>query len=375
MNSKLAKTIIFSLLALVLVSTVSAEWKKYTFFPRKDVNDVDGATYATELVTFWVNHNGYDSRFTIYKPNVAGLRVYINIEGVSWQAFQQYMIFGGVGGELTMPDGRLISFGGIDMTKLYGQQSKVEIKMIMSQEFLRLYHRNPSIGIRIIGQPNQTAGRHPDVEVDVEGSVINVVKVDYPRAAVNITANGTNFVGTGAVTVKQTGDGRQSSIGGVMVRGGNIKKCESVRGIGKMVVKGKRFKKTLINGGTFTDNSTTEGKIGIIYCSNGLQKKFISGNDYAPNGVRKVVAVRGGDGAEIIAGGDTTTPIGTIGKIVVNLKPYGQFTTLNNCKFYSYALPKVKICKKATIAGVVGCTVTTPNGTFPIDATYKNLVK
>ena len=374
MNSKLARTILFTLLAIVFVSSVSAGWHKYSFEARTDIK-TDGSMPPTTPVDFWVYHDAYDSRFTIYKPSVGGLRVYITFDGISWQAFQQYMIFGASKEvALTMPDGKEVVFGGIDMKVLDDKQADIKIEMILSKEFLKLYHHHPSVGIRVIGQPGQIAGRSPKVSVDVKGGIINVVKVDYPRAAITIN-NGVTNASAGEVAVEQSGGEDQSSIGGVMVRGGIIKNCTAQRGIGRMVVKGKRFKKTFIIGGSYEGDSKTEGKVSLVYASNGLKGKVTSGEAYAPNGIRKIVCVRGGDSAQFIAGGDTAAPIGSIGKIVVNLKQYGKYTTLNNCKFYCYNLPKVKICKKATIAGVTSCTVTTLSGTFPIDATYKNLVK
>jgi len=63
-------------------------------------------------------------------------------------------------------------------------------------------------------------------------------------------------------------------------------------------------------------------------------------------------------------------------KISISNKKYGQYTTLADCDFYSYSASKVRLNKKnTTFAEVVGCDVITPNGTFPIDATYKNLKK
>jgi len=380
MNSKIARTIILSVITLALVASVSAGphgWHNYRFIPRTAVNDASGATYANAPVDFWVQHNGNASGFTIYKPNVGGLRVYIVIEGVSWAAFKQYMIFGSsAGGFLTMPDGKLIPFGGIDMTKLEGHQTKVTIDAKMSGEFTKLYYKQPTISVRVIGQPGQTIGNEPDVDVDVKGGVINVVKVDYPRGPLN--AAGVITPGNlGTVTVDQNGGGgRFSLINAVNVRGGKIGNCNAEKGINQLICKGRRYKKVNIAGGSITGTCKTDGKIKKIYASNGLDGKITSGEDLSPNGISKVVAVRGGNGAIITAGGTqgSAIPIGTIGKITVNLKKYGQYTTLNNCKFHSYGTSKVKLNKKnVTFANIIGCDVITPNATYPIDATYPNL--
>ena len=376
MNSKIARTIVLSLVAIILVSSALAgDWKHYVFQARTDIK-TDGTPNPTKLVDFWVNQDGYESRFTIYKPNVNGLRVYIVFEGISWQAFQQYTLFAATSiKSITMPDGIKVPFGFLNMQDSALSSGGITVKAGMSGEFLKLYHHQPRMSVRVIGQPGQPIGNVPNVNVDLTGGKINVVKVDYPRSAMTISGATTNFT-TGTVAVKQSGDGRESYINAVTVRGGKLGACTAVHGINQLVVKGRRYKKTTIVGGSTTGTSTTEGPISKIYASNGLGGTIISGSDKSPNGIRKVICVRGGSGAKIIAGDDSspTTPIGTIGKISISNKKYGQFTTLANCDFYSYAASKVRLNKKnTTFAEIVGCDVITPNGTFPIDATYKNL--
>ena len=377
MNSKIARTIFLSLITVILVSSALAgDWKHYRFQARSDIK-TDGSLNPTALVDFWVNHNGGQSKFTIYKPNVNGLRVYIVVEGVSWDAFKQYTLFAATSiKSITVPDGSAVPFGFLNMQDSALTAGGITVKAGMSGMFTKLYYKQPTISVRVIGQPGQPIGNVPNVNVDVKGGVINVVKVDYPRGALNISGATTNTP-TGTVKVKQSGaGGGQSLINAVTVRGGILGDCSAVKGLNQLIVKGRRYKKTLIAGGSTAGTSKTDGPIKKIYASNGLGGTIIAGEDYSPNGIRKVVAVRGGNGAKIIAGDDSspTTPVGTIGKIYINLKKFGANTTLNNCKFYSYAISKVQLNKKhATLAGVVSCDVITPDGTFPIDALYPNL--
>ena len=378
MNSKIARAILLSLIAVVLVSSALAgDWKHYTFQARTDIK-TDGTFAATKLVDFWVNQKGYESRFTIYKQNVSGLRVYIVVDGVSWDAFKQYTLFAANAVKsIDMPDGTKVPFGGLDMTDAaLASGGNITIKGAMSGMFTKLYYRQPTISVRVIGQPGQSVGTTPNVTVDVKGSVINVVKVDFPRPPVTITPGVTNFAKVGTVKVKQSGTGRESLINAVNVRGGILGDCSAVVGLNQLIVKGRRYKKISIAGGNITGTCKTDGKIRKVYASNGLDGKVTSGEDFSPNGIRKVVAVRGGNGAIITAGGTkaTVSPMGVIGKIYINLKKFGKYTTLNNCKFYSYLLPKVQLNKKhAVIANVTSCSVITPNGTTNIDAAYPNL--
>jgi len=379
MNSKIARIILLSLIALVFVSSVSAgDWKQYTFMARSKIPSDTDPEDGRQRVNFWVNQDRYESRFTIYKPNVNGLRVYIVFEGISWQAFQPYTFFAASSiNSVTLPDGTKVPFGFLNMQdSALSAGGNINIDAGMSGEFLKLYHHQPKISVRVIGQPDQPIGNTPNIDVDVKGGKINVVKVDYPRPAMVIGDASTNF-NTGTVTVKQSGDGRESYINAVTMRGGHLGNCVAVHRINQLTTKGRRFKKTTIIGGDFTGTATiTEGPIDKIYASNGLGGKITAGNNHYPNGIRKVVCVRGGSGAKIIAGGSETIPIGTIGKISISLKKYGANTTLANCDFYSYALPKVRLNKKnTTFAEIVGSDVITPNGTFPIDANYKNLKK
>ncbi|RLD11386.1 MAG: hypothetical protein DRI44_03715 [Chlamydiae bacterium] len=371
MNSKIARTILLSLAALIFISSAFAGDWQHLVFQAKTAIKTDGSLPATKLVDFWVNQDRYESRFTIYKPNVKGLRVYIVVDGVSWPAFKQYTLFAATSiKSIDMPDGTKLPFGFLNMQDSALASGGITVKAGMSGQFLKLYHHQPTISVRVIGQPGQPVGNVPNVNVDVKGGVINVVKVDYPRPAV------VNFGKPGIVKVKQSGQGRQSLINAVNVRGGKLDACLAVKGLNQLVCKGRRYKMTTIIGGMITGTSKTDGPIKKIYASNGLDGKVTAGEDLSPNGIRKVIAVRGGNGAIITAGGTqaTPTPIGTIGKIYINLKKNGQYTTLNNCKFYSYALPKVQLNKKhAVIANVTGCSVTTPNGTTAIDAAYPNL--
>ncbi len=376
MNPKIARTIVLSLVAIILVSSALAgDWKHYVFQARTDIK-TDGSPNPTKLVDFWVNQDGYESRFTIYKPNVNGLRLYIVFDGISWQAFQQYTLFAATSiKSIDMPDGTKVPFGFLNMQDSALESGGITVKAGMSGEFLKRYHHLPIMSVRVIGQSLQTIGNVPNVNVDVKGGKINVVKVDYPRSAMTISGGKTNFT-TGTVSVKQSGDGRESYINAVNVRGGKLGNCEAVHGINQLIVKGRRYKKTTINGGNITGTSTTEGKIDKVFVSNGLGGTIISGSNHSANGVRKVICVRGGSGAKVIAGDDSspTTPIGAVGKISISTKKYGQYTTLANCDFYSYSVSKVRLNKKhTTFAEVVGCDVITPNGAFPIDATYKNL--
>ena len=371
MNSKIARTILLSLVTIILVSSASASWKEYRFQARSDIK-TDGTPNPTKPVDFWVNQDQYESRFTIYKPNVNGLRVYITIDGLSWDAFRQYTLFAATAiKSINNPNGTKTPFGFLNMQDSALSSGGITVKAGMSGMFTKLYYHQPTISVRVIGQPGQPIGNVPNVNVDVKGGVINVVKVDYPRPAV------ANFGKPGIVKVKQSGKGGgQSLINAVNVRGGKLDACLAVKGINQLIVKGRRYKKTTIIGGMITGTSKTDGMIRKIYASNGLDATITAGEDLSPNGIRKVVAVRGGNGAKITAGGTsaTATPIGTIGKIYINLKKNGQYTTLNNCKFYSYALSKVQLNKKhAVIANVTGCSVTTPNGTTNIDAACPNL--
>ena len=374
MNSKIARTIFLSLITVILVSSALAgDWKQYRFQARTDIK-TDGSLNPTALVDFWVNHNGGQSKFTIYKPNVNGLRVYIVVEGISWDAFRQYTLFAATATKsITLPDGTAVPFGFLNMQDSALTSGGITIKAGMSGMFTKLYHRQPTISVRVIGQPGQTIGNGPNVNVDVKGGVINSVKVDYPRGALSISGATTNTT-PGIVKVKQSGTGRESLINAVNVRGGILSDCQAVVGVNQLIVKGRRYKKTLIAGGSIAGTSTTEGPIKKVYASNGLGGTITAGDNNYPNGVRKVVAVRGGSGAKVIAGGDQTIPIGTIGKVYINLKKFGANTTLSSCNFYSYATTKVQLNKKhATLAGVVSCNVVTPDGTFPIDALYPNL--
>jgi len=373
MNSKIARTIILSLAAIILVSSsVADDWKHYVFQARTDIK-TDGTYPATKLVDFWVNQDGYESRFTIYKPNVNGLRVYIVFEGISWQAFQQYTLFAATSiKSIDMPDGTKVPFGFLNMQDSALEAGGITVKAAMSGEFLKRYHHLPTMSVRVIGQSLQTIGNKPNVNVELKGGKINVVKVDYPRPAIS------EFANPGIVKVKQTGDGRESYINAVNVRGGQLGDCTAVHGINLLTVKGRRYKKTTIIGGNTTGTTTTEGKIDKIFASNGLGGKITSGSNKSANGIRKVVCVRGGNGAIITAGGTsaTKTPIGAVGKISISLKKHGANTTLNNCKFYSYSASKIRLNKKyVTFANITGSDVITPNGTFPIDATYKNYKK
>ncbi|MCK5852431.1 hypothetical protein KAH27_05315, partial [bacterium] len=355
--------------AIILVSSSMAEdWKRYVFQARSDIK-TDGTLNPTKLVDFWVNQDGYESRFTIYKPNVNGLRVYIVFEGISWQAFQQYTLFAATAiKSIDMPDGTKVPFGFLNMTDAALTAGGITVKAGMSGEFLKLYHHQPRMSVRVIGQSMQTIGNAPNVTVDLKGGKINVVKVDYPRPAVS------KFATPGIVKVKQSGKGRESYISAVNVRGGKLGDCTAVHGINQLTVKGRRYKKTTIIGGNTTGTTKTDGKIDKIFVSNGLGGTITSGDDKSANGIRKVVCVRGGNGAKIIAGGDQVTPIGAVGKISISTKKHGANTTLANCNFYSYSVSKVRLNKKhTTFAEVVNCKVITPNGPFPIDATYKNL--
>jgi len=374
MNSKIARTILLSLIAFILVSSVSASWKYYPFQARSDIK-TDGTPNPTTPVDFWVNSDGGKSRFTIYKPNVSGLRVYITIDGVSWDAFRQYTLFAATAVKsIDNPDGTKTPFGFLNMTDgTLAGGGNITIKAGMSGMFTKLYYHQPTISVRVIGQPGQSVGSHPKVTVENEGGVINVVKVDYPRPAVTITPGVTNFPNVGEVVVTHKGTGGQSLINAVNVRGGKLGNCSAPEGLNQLIVKGRRYKKISIAGGSLTGTCKTDGKINKVYASNGLNGKITAGEDLSPNGIRKVLAIRGGSKAEIAAG-DKTTPIGLIGKIYINLKKYGVNTKLDSCKFYSYLLPKVQLNKKhAVIANVTGCSVTTPNGTTNIDAAYPNL--
>ena len=378
MNSKIAQTILLSLITLVFVSSVSAgDWKRWRFQARSDIK-TDGTPNPTKSVDFWVNSDGGKSRFTIYKPNVNGLRVYITIDGVSWDAFRQYTLFAATAVKsIDNYDGTKTPFGFLDMTDgTLAGGGNITIKAGMSGMFTKNYYHQPTISVRVIGQPGVTVGTAPNVTVENVGGVINVVKVDYPRPPVTITPGVTNFAKVGKVTVTQKGTGGQSLINAVNVRGGELGNCDADAGLNQLIVKGRRYKKISIVGGYITGTCKTDGKIKKIYASNGLNGKVTAGEDFSPNGIRKVLAIRGGDGAIITAGGTqaTTSPMGVIGKIYINLKKYGANTKLNNCKFYSQQLPKVQLNKKhAVIADVTACDVITFNGTTPIDATYPNL--
>ena len=401
MKSNLARSLMLILTVLLFVSSASAGWRFYSYDARTDIK-TDGSVNPTKHVQYYVDQYRYMSYFTIYKPNVSGMRVYITVWGASYWAFEQYMLFGkSTSTVYTKPDGTDIVYGGIDMSDaaLSAGGDEVKITMYMSDEFKKLYGHNPQVGVWVIGQPGQVAGYQPDVTVDIDNAHIRFIKVDYPRPQIRIDGEvgntNLNFVGGGAKVKGITELDMPYGIGGIIVRGGFIEDSTSQTGFGQLVSRGRRVKKTLIAGGSCHGAIVTRGKIGRIFMSNGLGSPAGTGVPSAkvpkiatgynsvtkvryPRGIRKIILKRGGLNAIVAAGEDTGSstwmPIGSIGKLVVNLKKYGLNTGLNDCTFASYATTKIQLNKKnVTFADTSTSKVETPSAQLFIDANYPNL--